>query len=149
MAHDDAPEQDIKAPAQKAAVQVPRAGSLVEVFDVRAGWRAGHVGESSPFGTIVHFVVNNDEQMADATVVQLLLDFEGGNVRWPRPKQRSQPAELEGRRVLVPCSVFHQGPCHDSLRPPGLEAPLDQLTRVGPKFDVSLAYWSYSFWSGS
>lgn len=109
VAHDDAPEQDMKAPAPKAAVQVPRAGSLVEVFDVRAGWRAGHVGESSPFGTIVHFVVNNDEQMAGATVVQLRLDFQGGNVRWPRPKQRSQPAELEGRRVLVPCSVFHQG----------------------------------------
>jgi len=99
----EAPSTTSARKKQKAAAEperrgVPVAGDSVEAFSVRAGWRLGVIEETSNGATIVRF--ENEE----AILVLLPLDFESGDVRWPVQQQ----LHLEGRRVLVPLSVFGQ-----------------------------------------
>ena len=99
---DDAKPPESTSPAH--VVAVPGDGDAVQVFDVHTGWRSGTVevrATSLGLGSIVRY----DD--GDATVVLFPMDFESGDVRWPK----KQGGELEGCRVLVPPRVFGQNNC--------------------------------------
>lgn len=81
---------------------VPTAGSAVEVFDVREGWRRGAMGAQTQWGTVVRM------EGAGVQRVHMPLDFDVGDVRWPMQQGSSQQAELEGKWLLVPAKVFAQ-----------------------------------------
>ena len=102
-------------PPPVAATQVadlrppPTVGDEVEIFSARAGWRLAVVGQQTEWGTLVAIVAESSDGESQR-MVQLPLDFTLGDVRWPRPLGSSAgqraAAELEGRKLLVPCRVF-------------------------------------------
>ena len=86
------------AASEKRKSTTPVAGDSVEVFSMRDGWRLGVVEDTSVKDTLVRF------EDGDCVHVLLPLDFETHDVRWPAEHK----SQLEGRRVLVPFSVYGQ-----------------------------------------
>ena len=101
---DDVPADTADAP--RVPVEAPTAGSVVDIFDVRDGWLRGTLGAPTQWGTVVR--MTHDEKYGGARMVQMPLDFDLGDVRWPVQQGSSHHAEFEGKRLLVPASVFHQ-----------------------------------------
>ena len=86
------------AASEKRKSTTPIAGDSVEVFSMRDGWRLGVVEVTSVKDTLVRF------EDGECVHVLLPLDFETHDVRWPAEHK----SQLEGRRVLVPFSVYGQ-----------------------------------------
>ena len=86
----------------------PVLGDEVEVFSARSGWFGAIVGQRMEWGHAAHAVNGGSGVM-----LQLPLDYTNGDVRWPAKHHRGDPAqdltaELESRRLLVPCHVFDE-----------------------------------------
>ena len=84
-----------------ALARGPASGCVVDVFDAREGWRCGVLGDAldAGLGTVVRF----DD---GAAAIVIPSDYDTGDVR--RPRAQGAASNLEGRRVLVPCTIFGQ-----------------------------------------
>ena len=63
----------VTAPPVPASAE-PAAGSHVEVFNARAGWRLGFLGQSAEWGTVLRF-----QNSSESTVLHMPLDFDTGS----------------------------------------------------------------------